>query len=199
MKVTFSSMFFHLISLPVNQSIPDTEINTWNGHKVAYVFNITGRPEGMLQYYPNSSTHLKVPCQKMSIIKSAPVKTSKGRKAIERKLRDPIKTGRPSVLLLTRHAFTVNPCCEYGEERQVTGNKTINDNLLQEAGACVVYLALISIYFFSFFFPSIKWQGQAATESNVRNGKFWTTRMSNGLQQIHILWMTSACRRNIIT
>lgn len=86
-------------------------------------------------------------------------KNVKGEKSNERKLRDPMKTGRPSVLLLTRHAFTVNPCCEYGEERQVTGNKTITDNLLQEAGMCECVCGVSGTDKHLFlFFSSIKWQ-----------------------------------------
>lgn len=89
-------------------------------------------------------------------------KNVKGEKSSERKLRDPMKTGRPSVLLLTRHAFTINPCCEYGEERQVTGNKTITDNLLQEAGVCECVCGVSGtdkhLFLFFFFFSSIKWQ-----------------------------------------
>lgn len=83
-----------------------------------------------------------------------------------------MKTGRPSVLLLTRHAFTINPCCEYGEERQVTGNKTITDNLLQEAGVCECVCGVsgtdkhLFLFFFLFFINKM-----TMTESNVRNGK----------------------------
>lgn len=89
-------------------------------------------------------------------------KNVKGEKSSERKLRDPMKTGRPSVRLLTRHAFTINPCCEYGEERQVTGNKTITDDLLQEAGVCECVCGVSGtdkhLFLFFFFFSSIKWQ-----------------------------------------
>lgn len=120
-------------------------------------------------------------------------KNVKGEKSSERKLRDPMNTGRPSVLLLTRHAFTINPCCEYGEERQVTGNKTITDNLLHEAGVCECVCGVSGtdkhLFLSFFFFSSIKWQWRKVCEKREV--------LNICLQQIHIVWMTSPCRRTL--